>query len=271
MKDNRAATIGGMILILTGVVFLVNLVVPGVWALSLVGAGIFFLAYSYIQRKAEFIITGMVVLVLGLILLYQSLTQDWSSWYALWPLIFASVGAGMLLMIPLEPDLPQERSSKYYKVSLGFTIIGLIFTAVLWAMRPWLDWPVLIWGPGILFAITSLFSGLGPFMIPACVLGGIGSLLAYQNATGDWVSWVYAWTLIPAFVGLGLFLAFLNNQTVRTVGLSMLGWSMVAFAIFGLAFAREGKFAQYWPLALVITGLVLLLQALITPRKTGNT
>jgi hypothetical protein len=50
----------------------------------------------------------------------------------------------------------------------------------------------------------------------------------------------------------------------------MLGWSMVAFTIFGLAFAREGEFAHYWPLALVITGLVILLQTFLSPRKVKN-
>ncbi len=260
--ENRGSQIGGVILIVLGAVFLANLFFPGAWALLLVAIGACFLALALIWRKSDFTTTGMVNLALGGILLYQSLTGDWRSWFYLWPLLFSAVGAGMLLVIPLRPLAAWTRG-RYQRVSLALTGLGLLFSVLLWAARAQLSWPVILWGMGALFALAAIASGVSPLLIPGTILGGIGGLFAYQTATGDWNSWAYAWALIPGFVGLGLFLAFLRRRVVRIVGLSLLGWSMVVFTIFGLVFAREGQFAKFWPLALVLAGLIILAQGLI--------
>lgn len=266
MSQNRASAIGGTLLILLGLVFLANLFFPGAWAVLLIGAGIFVLALSFIWRKGDFTTTGTVNLALGGILLYQSITQNWASWFYLWPVVFAAVGAGMLLLIPLRPFETWTRG-RYLRVSLAFTVLGLLAAAGLWLVRDQLSWPVLVWGMGVLFALVGVVSGVSPLLIPATILGGIGGLLAYQNASGDWASWAYVWALIPGFVGLSLFLAFLRSRVMRIVGLSMLGWSMVVFTIFGLVFAREGELSKYWPLALVVAGLVILVQTSVRPSR----
>ena len=76
-------------------------------------------------------------------------------------------------------------------------------------------WPLIIIGLGILFALIGLVMWTPAFLVPACVIGGIGGLLFYQNSTGDWKSWAYAWTLIPGFVGVGVFLSSLLSGRIR--------------------------------------------------------
>jgi hypothetical protein len=266
MRSNRPSLISGLSLIALGLVFLANFLIPGAWPIFLVGLGACFLAAAFLWRQSGLTITGTTNLALGGILLYQSLTQDWSSWFFLWPLLFSAVGAGMLLVLPLEASRQWARG-RYLRVSAAFLVVGLLAAAGLWIFRARLEWPVVIWGMGGLFLLVALVSQVTPLLIPAAILGGIGGLLAWQNASGDWASWAYAWALLPGFVGLGLFLAFLHSRVMRAVGLSMLGWSLVVFALFAIFFARGGSLARFWPVGLILAGLVVLLQTLVLPRR----
>ena len=42
-----------------------------------------------------------------------------------------------------------------------------------------------------------LLTGQPGMLVPACIVGGIGGMLYWQNLTGDWASWSYSWSLIP--------------------------------------------------------------------------
>jgi len=269
MKQIRASSVAGIILILVGLVSIINLYIPGSWAALLIGVGIFFLIVSFLRRNGDLAISGTVNLTLGGILLYQSLSGDWASWYYLWPLIFTAVGAGMLLMSFFRPGEDWTHGT-YLRVSLAFTLAGLAAAAGLWLVRDQLNWTVILWGMGALFAVIGLVSGLSPLLIPGAILGGIGALFAYQVASGDWASWSYAWALLPGFVGLGLLLAFIRQRVMRIIGASMVGWSLLFFTIFGLVFAREGQLVKFWPVALVVAGLVIMGQGLITRRSNAN-
>ena len=68
-------------------------------------------------------------------------------------------------------------------------------------------WPMWVVLAGALLLLIGLLSGAPAMAIPACIVAGIGGILYYQNATGNWESWAYMWTLIPGFVGLGSILA----------------------------------------------------------------
>lgn len=71
--------------------------------------------------------------------------------------------------------------------------------------------------------------------VPACIVGGIGGLLLWQNATGEWQSWAYAWTLIPGFVGVGTLLSGLLGGTLRRdfgAGAWRVLISLISFGIF---------------------------------------
>ena len=64
----------------------------------------------------------------------------------------------------------------------------------------------------IIAAVTSRESGLA---IPGSIIAGIGGILYYQNATNDWESWAYAWTLIIGFVGVGTFIMHMLDGRVK--------------------------------------------------------
>ena len=67
-------------------------------------------------------------------------------------------------------------------------------------------WPFIIVGIGVVILILGLFVNREQGM----VIGGtitttVGLVLLYQNSTGRWESWAYAWALVgPAASGLGL-------------------------------------------------------------------
>jgi hypothetical protein len=105
--------------------------------------------------------------------------------------------------------------------------------------------------------------------VPACIVGGIGGLLYYQNASGNWDSWAYAWALIPGFVGVGVILSGLlagrGRQALIEGGGTVLV-SLVLFAVFG-SFLGGGDFPPLvWPILLIGAGVLLLLRTLLPSR-----
>jgi hypothetical protein len=94
-------------------------------------------------------------------------------------------------------------------------------------------------------------------------------LLYWQNATGNWESWAYVWTLIPGFVGLGTVLAGLlggeSRQEVRG-GLWLILISLVLFAAFGSFFGALGLVGPYWPLLLIALGVLIFVRSLFRFR-----
>lgn len=267
MQHNRLTLVAGTALILLGVVFLLSTIFPAAWPVILIGIGLITLFAAFAWRAEGLVTTGLVNLTLGSILLYQSVTQNWVSWYFLWPLIFSAVGAGMLLNRTVSPAVEAYRSPRFLRISAYFLVFGLAFAAVLWVFQSAVSWPSILWGMGLLFLLAAPVSGVMPLVIPGTIIGGLGLLLQAQLNYRAWDSWAYAWALIPAFVALGLFLAFLRSRTMRVVSLSMLGWSLAVFFIFAIFFAGGGALIRYWPVILILAGLVVLLQSLLLRRR----
>ncbi len=122
------------------------------------------------------------------------------------------------------------------------------------------QWPLIIVGIGVLFILGAVF-GNPPLAVPGSIVAGIGLLLAYQNATGNWESWAYAWTLIPGFVGLGIMLMGALDHDKRSQirdGLRLMLISLALFLVFGGFF---GAFGQFWPVLLIVGGLLLLFRS----------
>jgi hypothetical protein len=132
------------------------------------------------------------------------------------------------------------------------------------------DWPWIVIGVGVLLLVIGLLAGEPDMAIPACIVGGIGCLLYYQNSTGDWGSWAYAWALIPGFAGLGTILAGLlkgNSPGMLRDGLNMIVVSAVLFVIFGSFLGGLDLLGPYWPLLLILAGLWILFQGFWRRRK----
>jgi hypothetical protein len=131
------------------------------------------------------------------------------------------------------------------------------------------SWPWIIVGVGVLMLVIGLLSGEPDMAVPACVVGGIGGLLYWQNATGNWESWAYAWSLIPGFVGVGVVLSGLlgggAGKAVRDGG-SLILVSLALFAVFGSWLGGLTLFGDYWPVLLILWGLWLLIRPLFRSR-----
>ncbi len=165
----------------------------------------------------------------------------------------------------------QRRSN--VAVALVLILLGVWFLAV--QVFPGLKnlafgsvtWPMAVIGAGGLLALIGLLTWVPALIIPACIVGGIGCLLYWQNTTGNWESWAYAWTLIPGFAGIGIVLSGLMRGDRRAMVGG--GWaifnSLVLLAIFG-SFLGGGGISKYWPALLILLGVLLLAQNLFRRR-----
>jgi hypothetical protein len=131
-------------------------------------------------------------------------------------------------------------------------------------------WPMIVVGVGVFLFVLGLITGNPGMAVPACVVGGIGMLLYWQNATGNFVSWAYAWTLIPGFAGVGIILdGLLAGHFGR--GLVSGGWliliSLVMFAIFASFLGGPQFLGVYWPVLLIGLGILALVQYFVQPRR----
>ena len=122
------------------------------------------------------------------------------------------------------------------------------------------QWPLLIVAVGGVFLLGALLVQ-PPLAVPGTIIAGIGLLLYYQNLSGNWASWAYAWTLIPGFVGLGIFLMHLRQGKMRQglkEGGRLIVTSLALFLLFGLFFS--GFRGLLWPVGMIALGLILMLR-----------
>ena len=132
------------------------------------------------------------------------------------------------------------------------------------------DWPFIIVGMGALFLLWAAIGGIGGLAVPASIMAGIGGILYYQNLTGDWDSWSYIWALIPGFVGVGILLSGLIDGKFKASldgGLTMIIISAILFFIFGSTFGLNYNLSQYWPVLLILLGLISLARVLFRRKK----
>jgi len=146
-------------------------------------------------------------------------------------------------------------------------LIGLAFLAV--QVIPGLAevirigqlWPLIIVGAGLVFFSVAIFTKDYEAAIPGSIITGVGALLFYQNLTGDWASWAYAWTLIPGFVGIGILITGLLSpgrpEKFRAGGTLIL-ISAVMFVIFGAFLGPINLGGFLLPAVLILAGLILL-------------
>src|SRR5216683_3019374 len=107
---------------------------------------------------------------------------------------------------------------------------------------------------------------------------GVVLVVAYQNSTGDWPSWAFAWPLVaPGGVGLGLFLQGIRNRDSHLLRqgrvlmfvaaiIFMIGFVIFAtiFRISDMDYGWFGKAAL--PALLIVVGLVLLARSIQRSR-----
>ncbi len=95
-------------------------------------------------------------------------------------------------------------------IGAAIVLIGLI-----WLLARFVDvdlgrwWPLFVIVPGGLVLLTGLAAAPGgggtALVVAGAQLTGVGVLLLFQNWTGLWPTWAYAWALIwPGSIGVGL-------------------------------------------------------------------
>ena len=131
------------------------------------------------------------------------------------------------------------------------------------------EWPMIIIGVGLFLLVLGLLVGASGMAVPAMIMCGIGGLLYWQHVTGNWESWAYAWTLIPGFVGVGVFLAeLLEGKFASAVRGG--GWlifiSLTMFAIFSSFLGGPEWIGPYWPVLLILAGVAMLVRMFIRSR-----
>ncbi len=125
----------GLILIAFGILFLLDqlfriAVIHYTWPLIIVGIGALFFAGMFTREREAggLAIPGTMIVMLGLIFLYQVFTGHWSSWAYSWALI-APTGTGIgLIIYGWWSDRPALR-----QVGGIVTLVGLVIFLVLGA------------------------------------------------------------------------------------------------------------------------------------------
>jgi len=167
-----------------------------------------------------------------------------------------------------------NEKKKNSRLAIGILLIALgaiyLIAQIIPGTRDWLQleftWPLIIVGVGVFLLILGLATGEPDLAVPACIVGGIGLILYWQNANDRYDTWAYAWALIPGFVGVGVLLSGLLKgqfrQAIREGG-GLIVVSTFLFLIFGSFFGGLELLGDYWPVLLILLGLWIILQAFV--------
>jgi len=174
--------------------------------------------------------------------------------------------------------MKQNRTNLFLGLLLILVGGWLIVTRQVPALDQWLEnnfvWPMWVIGAGLLILLIGLISGQAEMAIPASIVAGVGGILYYQNATGDYGSWAYMWALIPGFVGIGTILAGLLGENFRRNfghGLRLLVTSAVMFLIFATFFGKTAILGPYGlPILLILIGVYVLARGFIRGGQGAN-
>lgn len=151
-RSNAGALIGGAVLIAFGLLALTGQVFRGVnwgflWPFIVIAVGaVFFVAmFAGGKQTAGFAIPGSIVGGIGLVLLFQNITDHWESMSYFWTLIILFVGAGIYIMGAYGGDANQKRSGMgVMKVGLILFIIFGAFFELIFSSFNNLFFPILL-------------------------------------------------------------------------------------------------------------------------------
>lgn len=133
-RSNTGALIAGTILIVFGLMALAGQLFRAVdwsflWPFAIIGFGALFFVAMFTGGKstAALAIPGSIISGIGLVMLFQNITQHWESMSYFWTLIILFVGIGIYVMGWYSGDENQKRSG-WRVMKTGF-ILFIIFAA----------------------------------------------------------------------------------------------------------------------------------------------
>jgi hypothetical protein len=177
--------------------------------------------------------------------------------------------------------VPARRNGAGIALGVVLVVVGLFYLVVQVAAVDLssFGWPLFVIIPGVTLLIVGFLSlGTGA-AIPGGILTMVGLVLAYQNSTGHWTSWAYAWALVaPGGVGLGLFLQGLRERNGNLIrqGRTLMFIAalifMVGFVFFESILNISGINDQpvvkaALPALFIVIGILLLARSIANSRK----
>lgn len=166
-RSNVGTLIGGALLIGFGLLSLVSRVFRWLdwgflWPFLIIGLGaLFFIAmFATGKSAAGFAVPGSIVGGIGLVLLFQNITDHWESMSYFWTVIIIFVGLGIYLMGWYGEDASQRKSGAgVMKVGIILFVIFGTFFEMLFSSFNNIVFPVLL----ILLGIYLVLSRSGLF------------------------------------------------------------------------------------------------------------
>jgi hypothetical protein len=162
-KNNYSTLAGALFLIILGGLFLAlnltGLTLRQSWpVIFFVLAVMFFLpAILWPEARkglAALYIPGSIMFVLGLIFLYNVLTNDWVSWTFIWTLIPGSVGLGLITAGLIGGWGLEVRTVGYWMLGISVMVFA-IFGALFGSMVLKVAGPALLVLGGVFFLVRS--------------------------------------------------------------------------------------------------------------------
>ena len=144
-----------------------------------------------------------------------------------------------------------------------------------------LGWPFwLVVLGGVLLVLGLAVVNEQGLVVGGTIVTTIGLILLYQDSTGHWETWAYAWALIPAASGLGVALWGARTGSfseIRSGVWGMLGglaFFAVAFLFFegiiGLSGDRLPIADWVLPVAVIAIGVVVLVRGLMQREPSAK-
>ncbi len=155
-------------------------------------------------------------------------------------------------------------------VVLGIFIIAIGVLFLIFNFIPGLNagntWPIVFFILAVGFFLPpflwpSAQRGLAGLFIPGSIMLVLGLIFGYDVLTEDWVSWAYAWLLIPAAVGFGLWLGSTVGNWGKgstQTGLWMLAIAAGLFAICASIFGSNPAMHFIGPVLIILAGALIL-------------
>jgi hypothetical protein len=166
-----------------------------------------------------------------------------------------------------ETNDMNKQNQSHISIGIALLLVGIIMLSfqvvpnLQRTIAPFTNWTLIIAAFG-LFLILAGFINRNPDSITGgCFFIGLGGIFSWQVLTGNWVSWAYAWTLFPAFSGVGLILSSFiqpNPPAAIIKGLRDILFSAILFFLFSTLLGGKNWVGPFWPVLIILAGLLML-------------